>query len=105
MRLPRTMGEYQELVEQALVELDDLRHSAEFDEGEEWSGVYTFLDSLETDLQQLHQSMVNGSYAFGDQDLPYMRLIGKVGTFLLPFKALLETINRVHRSGLAEGGG
>lgn len=81
MRLPKTMDEYQEMVEQALAEVEDLRQSAEFDENDEWGGVYRFLDSIEAELRHLHQSMVNGSYSFGDSDLPYMRFIANVDPF------------------------
>lgn len=105
MRLPSTMREYQELVDQALIEVEDLRHSADFDEGEEWAGVYGFLDTLESELRHLQQSLLNGTYAFGSEDLPFMRIIGELDTFMLPFKPLLETINLTHRSGLSEAGG
>jgi hypothetical protein len=102
MRLPSTMEEYEELVEQALIEAEDLRRSAEFDEGEEWGEVFGFLDVLETELRRLQQSMLNGTYRFGERDLPFMQTIAHVDTFLLPFKPLLETINVTHRSGLSE---
>ena len=105
MRLPSTMREYQELVGQALIEVEDLRHSAEFDEGEEWSAVYGFLDTLESELRHLQQSLLSDAYSFGSEDLPFMRVIGVVDTFMLPFKPLLETINLTHRSGLSEAGG
>jgi hypothetical protein len=104
MRLPSTMDEYEELVEQALIEAEDLRRSAEFDEGEEWGEVFAFLDVLEMELRRLQQSMLNGTYRFADEDLPFMRAIAQVDTFLLPFKSLLETINLTHRSGLSEAG-
>lgn len=100
---PTSMEEYEDLVEQALMEVDELRYSAEFDEGEEWGGVNAFLDGLEKSLQRLRLSMLNGSYTFGDADLPYMELIRGVDPYLLPFKHLLETINQVHRNGLADG--
>jgi hypothetical protein len=102
MRLPKTMDEYQEMVEQALAEVEDLRQSAEFDENDEWGGVYRFLDSIEAELRHLHQSMVNGSYSFGDSDLPYMRFIANVDPYYLPFKSLLEAINLTHQQGLSE---
>jgi hypothetical protein len=105
MRLPSTMEEYEELVEQALIETEDLRRSAEFDEAEEWGEVFAFLDVLETELRRLQQSMLNGTYRFRDEDLPFMRAIANVDTFMLPFKVLLETINLTHRSGLSEPDG
>jgi len=105
MRLPATMEEYRDWVEQALIEVEDLRYSVEFDEGEELGGVPSFLGDLEGALRALRQSMLEGSYAFGDSDLPYMRLIVDVDPGILPFKHLLERINRTHRSGLAEADG
>lgn len=103
MRLPNTMEEYRDMVEQALTELEDLRQSAEFDEADEWGGVYRFLDRVESELRRLHQSMVNGSYRFGDSDLSYMPLIADVDPYYLPFKSLLEAINLTHQQGLSEG--
>jgi hypothetical protein len=102
MRLPATMDEYRDLVEQALIEVEDLRYSVEFDEGDELAGVQPFLGDLEGALRALRQSMLDGSYAFGDSDLPYMRMIVDVDPRILPFKSLLERINRTHRTGLAE---
>jgi hypothetical protein len=104
VRPPETMEEYQDLVEQALIEVEDLRRSAEYDEGEEWGEVFGFLDPLETELRKVQQSMLNGTYEFRDEDLPFMRAVSRVDPFMLPFKSLLETINLTHRRGLADAG-
>jgi hypothetical protein len=64
--------------------------------------VYRLLDSIEAELRHLHQSMVNGSYGFGDSDLSYMHFIANVDPYYLPFKSLLEAVNLTHQRGLSE---
>ncbi len=103
MDLPKTMEAYRRLVEEALIEVEDLRSSAEYDEGEEWAGVFGFLDDLERSLKDLQRAMDEGTYTFRDEDLPFMRIIAPIDPHMLPFKLLLETINRTHRQGLAGG--
>ena len=43
--------------------------------------------------------MIAGEYACGDADLPYMDILRKWGREI-PFRNLLEVINRAHRGGV-----
>ncbi len=97
---PRTPEQYVELVDQALFELSDTRSSLEYDMEGIPTRMLEALDGLEAELRRLRASMADGSYVFDDQDLPFMPLIANLDIQVLPFKRLLEDINRVHRNGL-----
>ncbi len=103
MQRPRTAKEYFDLVDQTLFEIQDLREAAEFD-GEEFGGALKFLDRLEEEVGKLHRQMLDGTYHFGNEDLPFMEIVGAQDTFLLPFKPLLQIINQTHKHGLAVEG-
>lgn len=96
------MNEYQDLVKEALDEIQDLRDAIEFGE-DELTEALGFIDSLETELGTLREQLVDGSYQFEDKDLGYMAVVDKQSSHFLPFKDLLETINRTHREGLGPG--
>ncbi len=100
MQRPRTPEEYFDLVDQALFEIRDLRWAAEFDE-EELGGALKFLDRLEAEVDALRRQMLDGTYHFGNEDLPFMDIVAAQETFILPFKPLLQIINQTHKHGLA----
>ena len=95
----RTMDEYLKLVRQAVFDIEELHASAEFDE-EYMSEALVFLDPLQHTIQDLYQSMQAGTYAFANQDLPFMAIANETDTTVLPFKPLLLQINETHRKGL-----
>lgn len=99
MKRASTMKEYQELINQALFELRDLRASVEFDE-EFMGDVMQFVDPLETSIRELNQAINDGSYQFSQQNLPFMPIVYQTPGSLLPFKPLLIQINDTHIHGL-----
>ncbi len=96
---PKTAEEFVNLVDQALFELEDLRMSMEYDM-DSLGGAATFLEQLEGEVQRLRNAMADGSYRFGKEDLPFMKLVDAQDDSLLPFKYLFATINRTHKLGL-----
>ena len=99
MKRPATIEDYQELVNQAIFEVDDLRAAVEFDE-EFMEGALNFVDTMDGQLKQLHNSIKDGSYTFADEDLPFMPFVKVQSNLVLPFKGLLVLINSTHRKGL-----
>lgn len=99
IKRPKTVDQYVELVKQAVFEVEELRMATEYDL-EQMGGVMTFLDNLEEQVKGLWGSMVQGTYEFRDEDLPFMRIVNTADDRLLPFKFLLRVINETHRKGL-----
>lgn len=100
---PKTPEEYVDLVEQALFEIEDLRAAAEYDI-ESMGAATEFLQDLEDDVRALRQSMADGSYTFGKENLRFMRVAEHQDERILPFKQLLMKINETHVKGLDAGG-
>lgn len=101
---PKTVDEYLDLVDQAIYELDELMRCAE-DEGDpedsEFSALPPAFEQLRRGLRQLHAEVVAGAHVFGaGPDLGFLPLARRLGG-RLPFRDLLEALNRVHRSGFA----
>lgn len=44
--------------------------------------------------------MADGSYRFGDADLPFMKIVAHQDEMLSPIKPLLRVLNETHRHGL-----
>jgi hypothetical protein len=102
LRRARTVDEYVEWVRQAVFEVDDLRACIEF-ETEDVRQFPDFLDPLDEGIKGLHQSMLDGTYAFGREDLPFMDLAAQFAEEI-PFHTLLKQINETHRRGLEVDG-
>ena len=96
---PKTPEEYVDLVDQALFEIHDLRAAAEYDM-DSLGAATEFLDELERDVQALRNSMTDGSYRFGKEDLPFVKVVAPQDEMILPFKQLLLKINETHVNGL-----
>lgn len=96
---PKTPEQYVDLVDQALFEIEDLRLSAEYDM-DSMGAATEFLDDLERDVRRLRDSMADGSYRFGKEDLPFVRVVAAAEERVLPFKQLLLKINETHINGL-----
>ncbi len=96
---PKTPEAYVDLVEQALFEIEDLRAAAEYDM-DSMGAATEFLEELERDVRALRASMADGSYQFGKEDLPFVKVVARQDERILPFKSLLLKINETHRKGL-----
>jgi len=95
----RTAEEYVKLIEQVIDELEDIKEAAgyAFDEDQ---GNLSFVDVLMKDMRELRASMADGTYRFGRNDLPYMRIVKRLSDMQLPCIRLLYMINQTHREGL-----
>lgn len=96
---PKTAEAYVDLVDQALFEIEDLRMAAEYDM-DSLGAATEFLAELERDVRKLRDSMADGSYRFGKEDLPFLRVVAHQDERVLPFKQLLLKINETHIHGL-----
>ena len=99
LRRPKTPEQYVDLVDQALFEIEELRLAAEYDM-DSMGAATEFLSELETDVRQLRASMADGSYRFGKDDLPFVKVVAHQDERILPFKQLLLKINETHTLGL-----
>ncbi|MDD3450028.1 MAG: general secretion pathway protein GspF [Gammaproteobacteria bacterium] len=98
MHRAKTAEEYVELIRQALIEVEELRASFEWDL-DDMSRIPGFLDPLEQSLAGLLRKMEDGTYIWADGDLPFMPLVRRNST-KIPFADLLDTINETHLKGL-----
>jgi len=96
---PGTPGEYAGLVNQVIAELEDILEASSYDFNEigESPG---FAEVLLKEMRELRQSMTDGSYQFGRNDLPFMRIVRKLTDKELPCIRLFYLINQTHREGL-----
>lgn len=99
----RTVEEYIGLVDQVIFELEELGATSGFDI-DAIDVNLDFINRLLGEVRELRASMADGSYLFGREDLPFMRLIGKSAAKTLPFIRLFYQINATHRYGLDLGG-
>ena len=95
----KTPEEYVSLIEQVIDELDDIREVSGYAFDDD-PGNLSFVDVLMKDMRELRASMADGSYQFGRNDLPYMRIVKKLSELQLPCIRLLYMINQTHREGL-----
>ena len=95
---PKTADEYVNLVDEAVIEVDELMACIEFDT-EEPGDQLRVLEPLLASLKTLRNSMADGSYQFDNKDLPFMTVANKMSS-QLPFSQLLSVINDTHRYGL-----
>lgn len=96
-----TLSKYLDMIDQALFELSDLRESIEYDS----EGIVlnlAFIDELENGLKRLQAELIEGQPVFGGEALPFMTLVSKQRTHILPFKRLLEDINYIHCNSLIQ---
>lgn len=91
--------EYAGLVDQVIFELEELEAATAYDT-ETIDVNTTFLEVLLGEVRKLRADMADGSYLFGRQDLPFMRLLRKADEQTLPFIRLFYQINETHRRGL-----
>lgn len=98
LRRARNVGEYVDWVKQAVFEVGDLRDCLEY-EVEDMAKFPAFLDPLEDGIRAVYDSMKDGTYSFGREDLPFMDLATRYADEI-PFHTLLKQINETHRRGL-----
>jgi hypothetical protein len=99
MKKAKDLNELIDLVHEAVYEVDELRACLEHDDEE--AATYTpYLDSLDSMLRELHESMTSGKYGGAGQggDLAFMPLF-KQHERSIPFRELLRAINATHREG------
>lgn len=101
---PATPEEYVALVRQAINELEDIIEATGFDI-DEIDGNTAYVEVLLKELRAMRATMADGSYQFGRQDLPMMRLVKQYTDKELPCIRLLYLINQTHREGLDAGAG
>ncbi len=99
---PKTPEAYVDLVDQALFEIEDLRLAAEYDM-DSMGAANEFLADLERDVRKLRDSMADGSYRFGKENLPFFNVVEQQDERILPFRQLLLKINETHLKGLDAG--
>jgi hypothetical protein len=98
MQRPRTVQEYVKLVDDTIIELEELRESADYDM-ESAACDMSYLEPIVQAVRDLRASMGAGSYAFANQDLSFMAMItGRNAK--LPCADMLVAINTTHRKGL-----
>ncbi len=95
MNNPQT--EFANLLEQALIELSELRASIEYDE-EFMEGIPAVIEPLERQVSKILTDVQNGTHRFTTGDLPFMDLVKRVNKMYLPFKQLFVDLNKLHKS-------
>lgn len=95
---PKTAEQYVKMVDNAIIDVDELRSSYEYD-AEEMGAIPPYLDTLEKMLGDLRAGMADGSYEFGKNDLPFMEIVNRFRS-RIPFADLLAMINKTHKEGL-----
>jgi hypothetical protein len=98
----KSAKEYASLVDQVIAELQDVLDAARFDFDEVESNT-DHVEVLLKEMRDLRASMADGSYHFGRNDLPFMRIVKAHNDSDLPFIRLFYDINQTHRQGLDIG--
>jgi hypothetical protein len=102
LRRAKSVDEYVEWVRQAVFEVGDLRDCLEY-ELEDLRRFPAFLDPLEEGIKGIYESMEEGTYVFGREDLSFIDLAERYADEI-PFHTLLKQINQTHRKGIDAGG-
>ena len=87
----KTAAEYAALVDQTIGELQDIIEAASFDYDEVESNL-GYVNALLKEMRALRASMSDGSYQFGRNDLPWMRIVKQHSDQDLPCIRLFERI-------------
>lgn len=99
MERAQTVEQYVGLVDEIIDELYELRMAMEYDM-DSMGGAMNFIEVLEGQVKDLRATMADGTYVFGDENLPFMELVKNVDDRLLPFKHLFMMVNATHIEGL-----
>lgn len=95
----KTAEAYARLVEQVIDELQDILDAARFDFDDVESNT-NHVEVLLKEMRNLRASMTDGSYQFGRNDLPFMRIVKVHDENDLPCIRLFYDINQTHHEGL-----
>jgi uncharacterized secreted protein with C-terminal beta-propeller domain len=87
------------MVDQVIGELQDILDATRFDYDDVENNT-DFVEVLLTEVRELRASMADGSYRFGRNDLPFMRIVKVHNDSDLPCIRLFYDINQTHREGL-----
>ena len=96
---PGTPEAYAGLVDQVIAELEDILEAASYDFNETGENP-GFVEVLLKEMRELRRTMTDGSYQFGRNDLPFMRIVKRQSDKELPCIRLFYQINQTHREGL-----
>ena len=94
----KTAEAYVQLVEQAIIEIEEFIACLEFDMDDPGDQLRV-LTPLFDEAKKIRQSMADGSYEFENKDLPFMDVANRLSS-TLPFTQILVAINQTHRYGL-----
>ena len=94
----KTAEAYVQLVEQAIIEIEEFIACLEFDMDDPGDQLRV-LTPLFDEVKRIRQSMADGSYEFENKDLPFMDVANRLSS-TLPFTQILVAINQTHRYGL-----
>jgi hypothetical protein len=95
----KTAKEYAGLVDQVIGELQDILDATRFDFDDVESNT-EYVEVLLKEIRDLRASMADGSYQFGRNDLPFMRIVKLHNDSDLPCIRIFYDINQTHREGL-----
>jgi len=95
---PKTVEQYVKLVDDTLIDVEEFIACLEFDMDEPGDQMRV-LEPIANALRKILDSMKDGSYLFGKEDLPFMDVANKLSTSL-PFTQHLAVINETHKKGL-----
>ncbi len=95
------MAEFVRQIDEALIEVEELRYSIEFD-GDYMQQSAHLIDPVEAGLKQLKVDLEAGTHQFGGPPLPFMAAIEPLPLAFIPFKYLLQVINHTHQYGFSE---
>lgn len=95
----QTLDEFKRQIDEALIEVDELKYSIEFD-GDYMQQSSNLVEPLELELKKLKAEVEAGTHQFGGPPLPYMEVIEPLPLAFIPFKYLLQVINHAHQNGV-----
>ncbi len=97
----KSLDEYLHQIEEALIEVDELQASIEYD-GDYMQPSAHLIQPLRNTLETLRDEVKAGTHTFGNGSLDYMETIDQLPNAIIPFKYLLKVINDVHVNGVVE---
>ena len=94
-----TMDEFKRQIDEALIEVEEMRYSIEFD-GDYMQQSAHLIGPIEEELNKLKQEVAEGTHQFGGAPLAFIQIIEPLPLAFIPFKYLLQVINRAHLMGV-----